>query len=693
MSAPAHRIDAIDGLRAIAVLAVVVYHLIPAALPGGYIGVDIFFVISGYVVCSSLLKTSTESFTGFLGTFYTKRILRICPALIAMLLVTGFLSRLFIPDAWLTGSSMKTGLFAFFGISNFRLIHDTRGYFVPTGDFNPYLHTWSLAVEEQFYLVFPLLIFLQKRLLSQGPRFTLLAAALLPLAGLLSFACSIYQTQHAIDHAYFMLPSRFWEMTAGALLCLAHQKQRLLPASAAFSSLLCGAGLASFAAALIYTSPALFPYPWALAPVLGTVFCITGIIAQPAGVMTRGLATPVLAYIGRISFSLYLWHWPVFVLFRWTVGLESAATMLLALAATLVLTHLSYFLVERRFRYREASPAQHPTPARPWLRWPALSYQRKVLTAGILGNGLAAALYLLVSKSTSLPLSVTMEPHERAADWRLHAPGIRHHALSPGDEGLRWSGKRLFVLGDSHAHGYIEMLHCLREKHGLAIYLDAVGGRQVGSLVTTAYEIDPASEARMLANVQKLARPGDVVLLANLRVLRLADQFTQFDVERVIQERDSAAAETERQQAVERGKTLIRRLEQLGLTVLIDAPKPVLAAPAFRCADWFNQTNPIGRAGYEMDREFLLRHRAAAMRSIAEIQREFPRVQLWDPFPILCPADHCSAFDGNKPLFFDADHLSGYGNRKLYPDFEKKLEQIWDSAQIQFSDRGSETMR
>lgn len=144
-------IPAIDGIRAIAVLAVMVYHLNASWLPGGFAGVDVFFVISGYVVARSLAGRTNEPFGRFLLGFYSRRIRRIVPALLVCLLATTMLTILFIPESWLSSTTSQVGLYAFFGLSNFALVWFQDDYFSPRAEFNPFVHTWSLGVEEQFY--------------------------------------------------------------------------------------------------------------------------------------------------------------------------------------------------------------------------------------------------------------------------------------------------------------------------------------------------------------------------------------------------------------------------------------------------------------------------------------------------------------------------------------------------------------
>ncbi|HBZ93769.1 MAG TPA: acyltransferase, partial [Pseudomonas sp.] len=207
---PARYYPYIDGLRALAVLSVLVYHLHGPWLPGGFVGVDVFFVISGFVVSASIASFKGQGLWQFLAYFYARRIRRIFPALIACLLITSLASALFIPSIWLSEVNQRTGIYAFFGLSNFILAQTGRDYFAPTTEFNPYTHTWSLAVEEQFYLVFP---FLFLAWLS-GPRGRKLSVLLFAATAAASVVLAGWQSQANPTQAYFLTPARFWELAA-----------------------------------------------------------------------------------------------------------------------------------------------------------------------------------------------------------------------------------------------------------------------------------------------------------------------------------------------------------------------------------------------------------------------------------------------------------------------------------------------
>ncbi|CAK0758439.1 exopolysaccharide production protein ExoZ [Gammaproteobacteria bacterium] len=313
----------VDGLRAIAILSVVIYHLNPAWLPGGFSGVDIFFVISGFIVSASVSSLDRVGLLKFMPFFYARRFQRIGPALIICLLATALVTALLIPAAWLSGSIQETGLYAFFGLSNFMLVKTSNDYFSPIAEFNPYTHTWSLGVEEQFYFLFPLLFFTW----SFRP-WRRVTTGLFVVALVASLGYSAWLGQTDKISAFYMIASRFWQLAAGVLL---FQIMTLLgrrfdtseqpspgwfTAGALFSLWLIGYGFA-------VSKPERYPFPGAIPSVLGTLGVLGFLHGQRAeNPVMRCLVNRPIVFIGKISYSLYLWHWPVLVLFRWTVRSE-----------------------------------------------------------------------------------------------------------------------------------------------------------------------------------------------------------------------------------------------------------------------------------------------------------------------------------------------------------------------------------
>ncbi|RKP43271.1 acyltransferase family protein [Trinickia fusca] len=289
----------IDGLRAVAVLAVVIFHAFPTALPGGFVGVDIFFVISGYLITGILLNDlRADRFS--IARFYSRRIRRIFPALLTVLLVTWTLG-------WfsLTGGEYKElGKHVLAGagfMSNWALWTEA-GYFDQTSSAKPLLHLWSLGVEEQFYIVWPILLLIAFRMRRVG----LFCA----LAGLASFGCNLWLTWHHRSAAFYWPTGRVWEFAAGAGLVIASATAALSRDGRATKIVVSIAGLLLCGAAFVGLNSTLaFPGWWAVLPVLGAVALVA---AGPNGPVNQYvLSNPVAVWFGRISYALYLWHWPL----------------------------------------------------------------------------------------------------------------------------------------------------------------------------------------------------------------------------------------------------------------------------------------------------------------------------------------------------------------------------------------------
>jgi peptidoglycan/LPS O-acetylase OafA/YrhL len=335
----------IDGLRAVAVLAVIAFHVAPGRVPGGFIGVDVFFVISGFLISAIIVRELDEGRFSFL-TFYRRRIRRIFPALILVLASAFAVAWLLLPDRDFQRFGLHLAASAGF-IPNFAFWRE-GGYFDVGPYSKPLLHLWSLGVEEQYYALWPLFLFLCWRARAG-------LALPIALAAAASFALNLYQCGSDPVGAFYSPLTRFWELLLGAVPALLDRRGfALAPRTAGLASL---AGLAGIAGglALIHAGRA-FPGWWALLPTVGTLLII---LAGPkAWPNARALALRPLVWIGLISYPLYLWHWPL-ISFLYIHNLEGlpAPWRLAAASLALPLAWATYVLVERPIRRMRKPPA------------------------------------------------------------------------------------------------------------------------------------------------------------------------------------------------------------------------------------------------------------------------------------------------------------------------------------------------
>lgn len=330
----------IDGLRAIAVLSVVIFHYFPSILPGGFVGVDVFFVISGYLITSIILKSVSQNDFSFLD-FYKRRVLRIFPALFTVLvfcLVVGWIF-LFQDDYQSIGRHIFSG--AFF-ISNLTLWHES-GYFDSQSYLKPLLHLWSLGIEEQFYVVWPLVVLSCFRLEKSKKRL-LFSCAFIFVA---SYTCSIVTMNFSGGANYYSPASRFWELMLGAII--ASLKFSGIRTSISKSMPLIGLVIIT-ASLFIINEKMNFPGYIALLPVLGAAIIVAHDGSCVLG--NRILSAKPLVFIGIISYPLYLWHWPLYSFYK-SVFADAPDTKILAsmILLSLLLAMSTYYIIERPIRF------------------------------------------------------------------------------------------------------------------------------------------------------------------------------------------------------------------------------------------------------------------------------------------------------------------------------------------------------
>jgi peptidoglycan/LPS O-acetylase OafA/YrhL len=347
----------IEGLRAIAILLVVACHAKVPWLAGGFVGVDVFYVLSGYLITGLLVQEIDNGGSLRFANFYARRLRRLLPALLLMLAIVCILGRLLLAADGQADQALAATSAALW-LSNFHFAFADLNYFAPDAETNLFLHTWSLGVEEQFYLAWPLLVTLAMGAWAgakQPPTKRRLAYV---FGGVLvtMLVLSLYWTWHAPRLAFYMMPSRAWQFAVGALVFLAvgtprfrnhgmHLKHSWLTAASWL-------GLAMILASALLVD-GLVPYPgyWALLPTCGTAFVLLGSSSQVGWQYAgRWLSARPMQAIGRVSYSWYLWHWPVLLLGAQLIDPHDGWNRLLLVVTSLIIASLSYRFVETPIR-------------------------------------------------------------------------------------------------------------------------------------------------------------------------------------------------------------------------------------------------------------------------------------------------------------------------------------------------------
>lgn len=378
----------IQGLRAIAVALVFLFHLWPSGVSGGYVGVDVFFVISGYLITLGLVREIETRGSVSLLAFYVRRARRILPAATLVLLVIALLVPLLPVTRW-EDTARGIAASALY-VENWLLVRQAVDYFAATGMPTPVQHYWSLSVEEQFYLGWPVLL-LVGAVLFRTARSR--RAGLVVLMGSVlaaSFAASVLVTGSDPARAYYVTHTRVWELALGGMLALLGPVA-LRGTMAALAGTL--GVVAILAAGFAFSSATPFPGAAALLPTLGTVLVILSGAASPRSPVAV-LGWRPLQYLGDRSYSLYLWHWPVIVFVTARGDAIDPATGLWVIVAVLALSHLSYRFVEQPFRARGRVEA--------WLRPLALAFA--AIAACVVASG--AIHFLLVDRGTPEPIAL-----------------------------------------------------------------------------------------------------------------------------------------------------------------------------------------------------------------------------------------------------------------------------------------------
>ena len=401
----------IEGLRAIAVLLVLAYHARIPGLTGGYIGVDVFYVVSGFLITGLIVRELQSTGRVDLVAFYARRARRLLPAALVVIALTVIASAIVLPPLRVPDVAADGAAAALY-VSNIRFAAQATDYLQAELAPSPLLHFWSLGVEEQFYLFWPALLFLVAGRGVSVRRIGLVVA----LVAVLSFALGVVWTATDAPLAFFLLPARAWELAVGASLALAISRLARLPARAATTAVAAGLALI-VVGGIVFDTATPFPGTAALLPVAGAALVIAGGLRQPLNPLSRLVAIPPMRWIGGISYSLYLWHWPLLVLPAAAVA--GAGTGELPWPAKLGLLGLTFVLAEVSRRWIE-DPIRHGRVSmlKPSRSLAAAGLSSVIVAVGALGTGVifgvggataAPTGDVTVNLATPLPTSMPSE--------------------------------------------------------------------------------------------------------------------------------------------------------------------------------------------------------------------------------------------------------------------------------------------
>lgn len=643
----------IDGLRTLAIVPVLMFHLDNSWMQGGYLGVDIFFVISGYLITAILLKDYSAGVYS-LKSFWVRRVRRIFPVLSAMVFVTLVVSYCiaFRPDLISYG---QVGIAAIFSVANITLRYMAGNYWGTTAEEVPFLHTWSLSVEEQFYIFYPIALYLFLKYKQN------LIVHLFYFVTISSFLLFIYGSQFHPTGTFYMLPTRAWELSIGGLIAYMHSK-RQWDFSLRNQNFFSVIGFSLIVFSLFFINGASGISVWTVLPVVGTAFIIMN--NKGTGLISGLLSLKPVVYIGKLSYSLYIWHWPIIVLWGYYLTVsDEIYSKISILIITVIVSMISYHIIEKNTRNMK-----HIIP------YSVISLVATISLAAIFAFGKYDYLYdtaeyeKVVFYGPSYNISPSLP--EQKLETKLKRVGIdtRYRDESETQDLYKNGGiirsyedgkPDVVVLGDSHALMWSKIIDEVSEELNLDVAFN-------GMTATTPFFKIP---------VDKNQR-GSRFIDSEQKVL-----FDQARLEKIKEWKPSLVIIATRWSYRKSGEAedLVNFiLDQGGSILLIEQP-PELYIGNKNTSQYFSFIGLKG-SGDEIKKYIRQGNERAHKDGLGiahKIGETFPKVDIFEVNDFFLNSnDEVMVLDGKKILYYDDDHLSYQGTQYFKDDLRNKIKDL-----------------
>ncbi len=653
----------VDGLRAVAVLLVILFHMNAEWVPGGFIGVDIFFVISGFIITSAIYPQMSANEFSF-NLFYVKRIKRILP-LFYLVVCTSLLFAywMYTPndfssfaDSWRYASSFIANIY----------FEKHSGYFAPTSETLPLLHTWSLSIEEQFYFVWPAVLIISTRYLSKPAS---AAFIILSLVGLVGY--SQYLTITAPEKGYYFIQSRAFELLIGALLAIVSVNKSLkglLPSY--FLHLLGIIGLVSaiFFAWTLNESDS-FPGINALWVALSTCLIILSGENQRS-IVSRILSVRPIVFMGRLSYSLYLWHWPVLAFYRYYYIDFTVMDAVVCSLITLVLSVVSWRFFETMLRHLPMKK-----------RWVYLFYLILPITISVIAAKNIARHDGYPQRFPNTALKLYNESTSSFDDQKPFLRQVEGYApFEPYVIGDSSTPISTFIWGDSHAGHYRSFIDEMGKQENFSSLFGGIGGCPPLLGVDLLKYGEPESDCtylnQQLARLITAEKPNRVFIAARWAMYAETTRSLGEKGSRVFlgDASDYSESVANSRRALELGlRRTITRLLENNVTPVILEQVPDYSFKPSNC--WFKKElySWMQDVSCDIDRKIVDARFAFVNQLFANLKSDFPEVQFISVTDVLCDDKLCRSKINGVPLYEDNNHLNADGARAIEAAWYNKI--------------------